>query len=789
MSLRRKAIVWLLSGACAAVFSLSSAPAQEQERVVYVVPDLGTYLYAISLWDKDIQFPVFLRGSRFLDIFLRGYPGAKLKELERKRMGKITEALAYRALYAAWGPETLDDAPPKVTRQELTARLKALGVVPQGIVVANVSDAEFPGGFALAAGHRQPLAFYKSPAKRSHILNYRDNSAREATKEKIRKDVLDLVKEWGYHYEGLGEGIDYITLAVNMPHTYRVEQPETEQKFNPGLSMTDAIGRLTPSGLVEADIPGGPRRGEPAVYAYCGQLIEAAPEMALFQAMSSLFAETDKALYFHRWAGRLKFEGVKGYQVLRTKVHTITRDERGDPRPTLKEWHRLTDGGHGFDFIHVAAAGGTHKWFDGTVEDIPEGGPCAVFFAQSGSTANPALTDTLAGRWLLNGAYVYYGAASEPYAAAFNTAQTVARTLAAGGTYGEAFQRKDTLPPQFRKPWRLVYVGDPLARPRFTQDPEEPEWSRTWRRGVALVRDAAFAEAVKLLEGVFGQVPDGRAGELWADLLRAYELAVGIGTFKAPEPKRFFTPLFVDGWMLPWDVAEQRPETGWLARLHLRLVKDVELANLLTGRASVEELPDSLKTRLRKEVERLEASAVFAKLWLVVGPLKWEDPEQTPRDFPGEVARKNETFDGPNGAVRWTLKLVERATYTVQVPRARSGADALHTALVLVYLPGEEPHQAALKLAGTAASAAPTPLVWVNRKLVEGEAGTAGHRITLEPGINEIVVRLAARRGRQEPVTFAMSLTEPDGKRSTAFTYVDLIEHLGIRRTPPGGQR
>jgi len=516
-----------------------------------------------------------------------------------------------------------------------------------------------------------------------------------------------------------------------------------------------------------------------SLYAYCGQLIEAAPHMALYQAMGSLFVETGRALYFDRWLNFHGLESVKGYQVLRTKLHTIIRDQRAKPKASLEEWHHLTDGGHGFGFIHVTAAGNAYKWYDGTVDDIPHGGPCAVFFAQSGSAHNPALTDTIAGRWLLNGAYVYYGSCSEPLAWAFNPAQTVAQTLAAGGTFAEAFQRKDTLPPAFRRPWKLIYIGDPLARPRFVEDPDEPEWSRTWRRGVALVREAECTEAVNLLEAAFAETPADRHDELWRDLLRTYELAVGIGTFDAPDPKRFFVPPFIDGWMLPDDVARYRPETGWRARLHVRLLKDAELSNLLRARAGLDQTPGPLKQRLRQEIKRLDASAVAAKMWLVLGPLeRLGSKTELSRTFPAEAVNRGESVTGVDGPVRWTFKLVAPETYTVALPHPRSEKHAMYNALTFVYLDGDEPREAALQVTGSVASASDDPVVWVN-----GEFVPPGP-ITLKPGTNEIVVRMAAWKGG-DPITFGMTLTEPDGTRSTAFAYVDLIKHLGVRTTPP----
>jgi DNA segregation ATPase FtsK/SpoIIIE-like protein len=295
---------------------------------------------------------------------------------------------------------------------------------------------------------------------------------------------------------------------------------------------------------------------------------------------------------------------------------------------------------------------------------------------------------------------------------------------------------------------------------------------------VALVREAQCAEAVNLLEAAFAKTPANRHDELWRDLLRAYELAVGVGTFESPDPKRFFVPPLIDGWMLPDDVAEYRPETGWRARLQFRLLKDVELSNLLTARAGLKQTPGLLKKRLRQEIKRLDASAVAAKMWLVLGPLDRLTPKGLSRTFPAEAINRGQSFTGVDGPVRWTFKLVEPETYAVPLPHPRSEKDALYNALTFVYLDGDEPHEAKLQVTGSAASESYAPVVWVNREFVPSG------RITLKPGTNEIVLRIDTWK-RGKPITFGVTLTEPDGKRSTAFTYVDLIKHLGVRTTPP----
>ncbi|MBN1918258.1 MAG: hypothetical protein JW889_10135 [Verrucomicrobia bacterium] len=754
--------------------------AEAGERVVYVVPDVETFTYAISLWDKDIHFPIFIGEGHFLDIFLKGYPGAQVKKLGKRKVGRIDRSLIYRTLYAAWGPETLDDAPAKVEEDALKARLNGLGIVPRGVVVTNVTDAEFAGGLALAAGRHQPIVFHTSASKRSPEDKAFKHSAKEDVKEHLRIAILDGVKQWGYPYEGLGQGIDYITLALNMPHAYWF--PERREKVTnvAGYSMTDAIGRLTRSGLIES----GPGTGEPSVYAYCGLLIEAAPQMALYQAMAGLFAETPRALYFDRWVNIHGLEGEKGYQVLRTKVNTVNRHLRAKPTAEVSLWRRLTEGGHGFGFIHLQSVGSAYQWSSATVEDVPEGPPCVVFFAQSGSAGNPSLTDTLAGRWLLNGAYVYYGAVSEPYAPSFNAAQTVARTLVAGGTYAEAFQRKDTLPVQFRGPWKLIYIGDPLACPRFVEDPEEPEWSRAWRRAVAHLRQADYREAVLTLEQVFAQVPAARANEFWQDLLRAYELTLGIGLLNLEEPAAVFRPELIDGWMLSAELATRRPEPGWMARQHLRLTKAEDLSDLLASRLKVEGLSEGLKERLRVEIQALDAAATHARMWLVLGPVAWVDPSNALEGFPFDLMPDREkTFEGLDGPVSWTPKLVDADSFCLALAPPRRHAAGLYLATAIVEVPGSKPTGVSLRLAGMAAKTTPAPQVWVNREAValpvDGSAA-----LTLRAGLNEIIVRIVLQETAREPVTFGLRLTDPDGKRSRTFKYFDLIGHRDQRNAP-----
>jgi hypothetical protein len=206
---------------------------------------------------------------------------------------------------------------------------------------------------------------------------------------------------------------------------------------------------------------------------------------------------------------------------------------------------------------------------------------------------------------------------------------------------------------------------------------------------------------------------------------------------------------------------------------------------LLASRLKIEELPGALKDRLRNEIGALDASATFAKVWLVLGPLKWPEPGQLSAKFPSEVPGQGRPFAGLEGPVRWGPKLVDPEQLLLALDPPHSPADALYTMVTFVEVPGSEPCAVRLKLVGSAAGAQPAPVVWLNREPAGGAVDSAARQIRLKPGLNEIVIRLGATRDVREPITIGMSLTDLNGKRSKEFKFFDLITHLRSRSTPP----
>ena len=69
---------------------------------------------------------------------------------------------------------------------------------------------------------------------------------------------------------------------------------------------------------------------------------------------------------------------------------------------------------------------------------------------------------TIASRWLANGAFAYFGSVHEPYLPAFRPPGLVSELIAAEVPLVAALRQGELEP--FGFPWRLIYLGDPLYR-------------------------------------------------------------------------------------------------------------------------------------------------------------------------------------------------------------------------------------------------------------------------------------------------------------------------------------
>jgi hypothetical protein len=139
---------------------------------------------------------------------------------------------------------------------------------------------------------------------------------------------------------------------------------------------------------------------------------------------------------------------------------------RAGDRADLAGWFRAFDPMNRFGLVLINTQGGPAQFQlvngSGQTGDIPPSVPAAVLMIHSFSAADPTDPGTIAGRWLANGAFVYFGSMNEPYLQSFQHPTRVAALLTERIPFGAALRQSP--PEPFGHPWRLVYLGDPLYR-------------------------------------------------------------------------------------------------------------------------------------------------------------------------------------------------------------------------------------------------------------------------------------------------------------------------------------
>jgi hypothetical protein len=140
---------------------------------------------------------------------------------------------------------------------------------------------------------------------------------------------------------------------------------------------------------------------------------------------------------------------------------------RHGDRAGLAGWHEVFDPINPFDLLMINSSGSPDQFNlaggqQGQTADIPETGPTAILLIHSYSAASPADVNTIAGRWLANGAFLYFGAVDEPFLHSFRKPSLVATFLAENLPVVTAVRA--TGDEVFGWPWRQAFFGDPLYR-------------------------------------------------------------------------------------------------------------------------------------------------------------------------------------------------------------------------------------------------------------------------------------------------------------------------------------
>jgi hypothetical protein len=451
-----------------AVWDRRVGPERQVVDMVCLVPDTATFLEAISLWDEGHYFPILIDDVECSFKFLRAFHPTRVVRF--KRASALSDSAAPSTPDAHW-----DRAVAAVGRAWSGARAaaalrgdavpKSLGLTPPGVVVAAPDSPSLAGAVALAAGRFQPLLRWETKKRFADDLTTDEAGA-------LAHELEGVVAARIPDHDTLGDGCDFVTLAGDYPYRYLVDRQPS--------ALDDLV-------LRSAD---GQRR-----WAYAGRLM-GGPVASVYRAMCSLFLTPATAVTYNTYAetDRPWSDYAMTGATLRLDRLLPTLHVHG-PRANLAGWHQNFDPVNRQGLALINTHGGPTTFHlpagpGGHTSDVPESLPTAVLIIHSFSAESPDDPETLAGRWLANGAFVYFGAINEPFLQAFRTPSLVSAFLADNAPVVVAVRKIST--ELYAQPWRLVYFGDPLWRIRKA-GPDRPRLA-TWEPVAAWPAYGAFLQ-------------------------------------------------------------------------------------------------------------------------------------------------------------------------------------------------------------------------------------------------------------------------------------------------------
>jgi hypothetical protein len=455
----------------------SAAPRRVVVDQVCLVSDLPTFLEAIAAWDERHYFPILIDEPAWTIPFLRQFHPARVVRYVSKKNSSGSTAEMNGARESARGETAWLNAfdavrracstPPEAGEVNKDAGSSAVPVAQApGLVLADPDSATIGAAVALAAGHFQPMirvgAFHLPPGVRG---------AAESTRR--FGDMLTLVEAWGFargiearvstavaRYDQLGDDCDFLTLAGDWPYRYEVEEGEHPAR---GIyALDDLIGRTLAGGPSLRGIEKS--RGR---WAYVGRII-GDPAASVARAMGGLFLHPRSALLWNTYGGATPWSSyaMKSASAQLARVLPGPIEHAEGRESDLKHWHTTFAPVNRYGLLLINTSGGPELFSidggPGRPGDVPRGVFAAVSMIHSFSAANPGDPQTIAGRWLANGAYVYFGSVQEPFLLAFRPPSLVTELIAADVPLVAALRQSEGEPCGF--PWRLVYLGDPLYR-------------------------------------------------------------------------------------------------------------------------------------------------------------------------------------------------------------------------------------------------------------------------------------------------------------------------------------
>ncbi len=432
-------------------------PARQVVDQVVLTSNLAEFYEAIASWDDSHWFPVLLEDAEFTPRFLRAFrPGRVVHFRERgdrSRAGGSWEAAA-RAVERSWSVREEEAAlglnPPKPGVRPRPVLVPArLGKTPPGLVLAAPESPSLAAAVALAAGRFQPLVpWTRKKTAGGSILNEEEAIA-------LAAEVEAAVAAIAPRHASLGDDCDFLTLAADLPDRYNISGGMRNGHPAAGIAAFD-------------DLLGRDRQTQKR-WAFAGR-IEGDPVPSIYRSMCSLFLRPQSALFFDAYdPARSGFETfVMRPAATKLELRLATGLVQGEAAD-LAGWHRAFGRKNTHELVYVNSSGNPTSFNlrgrqGANVADIPASVPAVVLFNHSYSAAEPGDVDTIAGRWLAAGAFIYFGSMNEPYLQAFRTPTLAAELLIEGLPVSAAVR---ILPEETRTwgiPWRLTFLGDPLYR-------------------------------------------------------------------------------------------------------------------------------------------------------------------------------------------------------------------------------------------------------------------------------------------------------------------------------------
>lgn len=429
--------------------------AREPERTVLdqvcLVPDLPTFLDAIAAWDGRRFFPILIEDGEYTPRFLRAFKPGRVVRMPRRSAPVPPDRLWEAALEAVGKAWTDDDA--KAPAGSSPPHDAKIGPTPPGVVLSQPESPSIAGAVALAAGRFQPLLRW-DPAKRFGDMLSHDEA------ETLAGQIDVIVGGVAPEHRKLGDDCDFITLALDYPYRYNGPDPGIPGLGGGPAALDDLIGRGDPI----ADVPGKPRLR----WSYNGRLL-GDPITSVYRAMGSLFLQPSSALLFNGYSDKGDFAAYtqKPAEARLKPLFPVALHEGGD-QGTIMAWHRAFGIANRAGFLMINTSGSPDQFNligpGGRTGDVPMTAPTAMHIIHSFSAQDPRNPGTLAGRWLANGAYWYLGSCHEPYLQSFRHPVTIAALTAERLPLSVACRMTPQEFVPFGNPWRLVVLGDPLAR-------------------------------------------------------------------------------------------------------------------------------------------------------------------------------------------------------------------------------------------------------------------------------------------------------------------------------------